>query len=404
MSGPEVRPSGDYARYYDLIYQGKDGRPTIPVCEPFMTGEEVRYVADCIASNWIGSKGRYIEEFERKFANYCGCEHGISTTSGTTALHLALAALGLGKGDEVIVPAFTMIASVFAIVYVGAKPVLVDAEPETWTMDVGEIEAKITRQTKAIMPVHIYGHPCNMGPIMDLAVRYGLYVVEDAAEAHGAEYRGRRAGGIGHVGCFSFYANKIITTGEGGMVVTNDAETARRARSLKDLAFSKERRYVHGEVAFNYRMTNIQAAIGLAQFEKIDELVERRREHAHLYNSLLGSVAEVKTPVEKEWARNVYWMYSILVEKEAGTSRDELVNGLSSVGIETRSFFIPMHRQPVFAKMGLFRGESHPVGEGLSEVGLYLPSGSGLTREQIETVCEAVEKILSHKGGRGNTS
>lgn len=188
------------------------------------------------------------------------------------------------------------------------------------------------------------------------------------------------------------------------MVVTNDAETARRARSLKDLAFSKERRYVHGEVAFNYRMTNIQAAIGLAQFEKIDELVERRREHAHLYNSLLGSVAEVKTPVEKEWARNVYWMYSILVEKEAGTSRDELVNGLSSVGIETRSFFIPMHRQPVFAKMGLFRGESHPVGEGLSEVGLYLPSGSGLTREQIETVCEAVEKILSHKGGRGNTS
>lgn len=376
----------------------------IPVCEPFMTGEELRYVADCIGSNWISSKGRYIEEFEEKFAHYCGCDYGVSTTSGTTALHLALAALGIGRGDEVIVPAFTMIASVFAIVYVGATPVLVDAEPETWTMDVGMIEAKITGQTRAIMPVHIYGHPCDMGPIMDLARRYGLHVVEDAAEAHGAEYGGRRAGGIGRVGCFSFYANKIITTGEGGMVVTNDAEAARRARSLKDLAFSKERRYLHGEVAFNYRMTNIQAAIGLAQFEKIDELVARRREHAHLYNSLLGSVAGVRTPVEKEWARNVYWMYSILVEKEAGASRDELMNGLGGMGIETRSFFIPMHRQPVFAKMGLFRGESYPVGERLSEVGLYLPSSSGLTREQIQTVCGAVEKILSRKSGRNHMS
>lgn len=376
----------------------------IPVCEPFMMGEELRYVADCIGSNWISSRGQYIEEFEGKFAHYCGCEHGISTTSGTTALHLALAALGIGKGDEVIVPAFTMIASLFAIVYVGAKPVLVDAEPETWTMDVGKIEAKITRQTRVIMPVHIYGHPCDMGPIMELAREYGLRVVEDAAEAHGAEYRGRRAGGIGHVGCFSFYANKIITTGEGGMVVTNDEETARRARRLKDLAFSEGRRYLHEEVAFNYRMTNVQAAIGLAQFEKIDELVERRREHAHLYSSLLGSIVGVKTPVEREWARNVYWMYSILIEKEAGVSRDELMSGLAGMGVETRSFFIPMHRQPVFAKMGLFQGESYPVGERLSEVGLYLPSSSGLTREQIETVCEAVEKILSPKGGRNSSS
>lgn len=375
----------------------------IPVCEPFMTGEELRYVTDCIETNWISSKGRYIGEFEEKFAHYCGCEYGVSTTSGTTALHLALAALRIGKGDEVIVPTFTMIASVFAIIYTGAKPVLVDAEPETWNIDVTGIEEKITRQTKAIMPVHIYGHPCDMAPIMDLARRYGLAVVEDAAEAHGAEYRGRRAGGIGDVGCFSFYANKIITTGEGGMVVTNDAEIAARARSLKDLAFSRERRYLHGEMAFNYRMTNIQAAIGLAQFERIDELVGRRRNNAHLYNDLLRSVAGVRTPVEKEWARNVYWMYSVLVE-DPRASRDGLMKGLYDMGVETRSFFIPMHQQPVFTGMNLFQGERYPVAEHLSEVGLYLPSSSGLTTEQIQSVCEATRKILSVNNGRSQIS
>jgi len=375
----------------------------IPVCEPFMTGDEMRYVADCIETNWISSRGRYIEEFEEKFAHYCGCKFGISTTSGTTALHLALAALGIGKGDEVIVPTFTMIASVFAIIYVGAKPVLVDAEPDTWNIDVNMIEEKITRQTRAIMPVHIYGHPCDMAPITELARRHGLFVVEDAAEAHGAEYRGRRAGGIGHVGCFSFYANKIITTGEGGMVVTSDAEIAKKARSLKDLAFSKERRYVHRELAFNYRMTNIQAAIGLAQFNRIDDLVEMRRKNARLYSSLLRTVGGIGLPIEKEWAKNVYWMYSILVEEEAGVSRDGLMNGLSDMGIETRSFFIPMHRQPVFTGMSLFQGESYPVGEHLSEAGLYLPSSSGLTREQIEFICESIEKVLSLPNGRKRT-
>jgi len=366
----------------------------IPVCIPFIGEKELEYVVDCIKTNWISSKGKYVEEFERKFAEYCGCKFGVSTTSGTTALHLALASLGIKKGDEVIVPAFTMISSVFAVVYCGAKPVLVDAEPETWNMDVNKIEEKITDRTKAIMPVHIYGHPCDMDPILEIAEEHDLYVVEDAAEVHGAEYKGKKTGGIGDVGCFSFYGNKIITTGEGGMVVTNDKGVAARAMSLKDLAFSKERRFLHTDLGFNYRMTNIQAAIGLAQLEKIDELVERRRRNAHLYNSLLRDTKGIKLPIEREWAKNVYWMYSILIEDEFGMSRDELMEGLAKRGIETRTFFIPMHQQPVFRKMGLFEGEKYPVAEELSRKGMYLPSGSGLKEEQIKLICEEIKEIV----------
>jgi perosamine synthetase len=365
----------------------------IPVCEPFIGTKEAEYVADCLRTNWISSKGKYIEQFEQSFSRYCGCKFGISTTSGTTALHLAIASLGIGVGDEVIVPTFTMAATVFAIMYTGAKPVLVDSEAETWNIDVSKIEERITPRTKAILPVHIYGHPCDMDPILDIATRHRLYVIEDAAEAHGAEYKGKRAGGIGDVGCFSFYGNKIITTGEGGMVVTNNPEVADRARALKDLAFSREKRFLHTDIGFNYRMTNIQAAIGLAQFEKIDELVERRRRNAMLYNSILRGVRGIRLPPEKEWAKNVYWMYSIMVDEGFGMSRDDLMKHLADRGIETRAFFIPMHQQPVFAQMGLFKGESYPVAEELAVKGLYLPSGSGLTREQIERVCTAIREI-----------
>jgi len=365
----------------------------IPVCIPFIGEKELEYVVDCIKTNWISSKGKYVEEFERRFAEYCGCKYGVSTTSGTTALHLALASIGVGKGDEVIVPAFTMISTVFAVVYCGAKPVLVDAEPETWNIDVSKIEEKITDRTKVIIPVHIYGHPCDMDPIMKIAEEQDLYVVEDAAEAHGAEYKGRKVGGIGHIGCFSFYANKIITTGEGGMIVTNDEEIAEKAKSLKDLAFSKERRFLHTDLGFNYRMTNIQAAIGLAQLERIDELVERRRKNAHLYNELLKDIEGIRLPIEKEWAKNVYWMYSILVEDKFGMSRDELMSELEKKGIETRTFFIPMHVQPVFQNMGLFKGERYPVAEELARKGLYLPSSSGLSREEIEHICDEIRKI-----------
>ncbi len=365
----------------------------IPVCEPFLSGKELEYVNDCLKTNWISSKGKYIEEFEQRFANYCGCQYGISASSGTTALHLALASLGIGPGDEVIIPTFTMIATAFAVAYTGGKPVLVDAEPETWNIDTAKIEEKITDDTKVILPVHIYGHPCDMKPIMRIAQKHHLWVVEDAAEAHGAEYRGNKAGGIGDVNCFSFYANKIITTGEGGMVVTNDAEIAERARSLKDLAHSKVKRFLHTDIAFNYRMTNIQAAIGLAQFEKIDELIERRRSHAHLYDSLLKDIEGVRLPPEKEWAKNVYWMYGILVEDSFGISRDELMERLKGKGIETRVFFIPVHQQPAFQKLNLFQSESYPVAEGLSQKGLYLPSGSGLREAEIQEVCRIIREI-----------
>lgn len=364
----------------------------IPVCEPLLGEKELEYVTDCLKTNWISSKGKYIEEFEERFANYCGGKYGISTTSGTTALHLALASLGIGSGDEVIIPTFTMISTAFAVVYTGAKPVLVDAEPETWNIDVTRIVEKITNKTKAVLPVHIYGHPCDMDPIMELAKKHNLYVIEDAAEAHAAEYKGRKAGSIGHANCFSFYANKIITTGEGGMVVTSDEKIAEKARALKDLAHSEQKRFLHTDLGFNYRMTNIQAAIGLAQFEKIDELVERRRAHAYLYNSLLKGIDGIKLPPEKEWAKNVYWMYSILIENEFDMSRDELMQKLKEKDIETRTFFIPVHQQPVFRKMNLFNGETYPVAEGLSRKGLYLPSGSGLTTKQIEYICDVIKQ------------
>jgi perosamine synthetase len=368
----------------------------IPVCVPLLGEKELENVLDCIKTNWISSKGKYVEEFEEKFAKYCGCKYGVTTTSGTTALHLALVSLNIKNGDEVIIPASTMIATAFAVIYCDATPVLVDAEPETWNMDVNQIEEKITNRTKAIMPVHIYGHPCDMDPIIKLAKEHGLYVVEDAAEAHGAEYKGKKTGGIGHVGCFSFYANKIITTGEGGMIVTNDEEIAERAKSLRNLCFPKEKRvYLHSEVGYNYRMTNIQAAIGLAQFESIDDLAEMRRRNAHLYNKYLEGVEGVTLPVEKEWAKNVYWMYSILIEDAFGMSRDELMNKLEKKGIETRTFFIAMHEQPVFLNRGLFKfkGESYPIAEELARKGLYLPSSSGLKEDEIKYICEEIKEI-----------
>ncbi|MFC1937649.1 DegT/DnrJ/EryC1/StrS family aminotransferase [Chloroflexota bacterium] len=365
----------------------------IQVCEPLLGEKEVKYVLNCLKTNWISSKGKYIEEFEKGFANYCGCSYGVTTTSGTTALHLALASLGIGTGDEVIIPTFTMVATAFAVIYTGATPILVDAEYETGNMDVTQIEAKISPSTKAIMPVHIYGHPCDMGPIMEVARKRGLWVIEDAAEAHAAEYKGKKTGGISHIGCFSFYANKIMTTGEGGMVVTNNEEVAEKARALKDLAHSKGKRFLHTDIAFNYRMTNVQAAIGMAQLDKIDEYAERRRAHARLYNELLDNIPGITLPVEKEWAKNVYWMYSILIEDEFGISRDELMSKLEERGIGTRSAFIPMHQQPALLNFGLFKGEQYPVAEELAKKGMYLPSSTGLSHDDIKYICGVIREL-----------
>ena len=365
----------------------------IPVCEPVMGEGELKNVIECLKSNWISSKGKFIDEFEEKFSSYVGAKYGVTTTSGTTAIHLALASLRISQNDEVIVPAFTMVATVFPLIYLGAKPVLVDADINTWNIDVKRIEEKITAKTKAILPVHIYGCPVDMDPLLETAGDYNLHVIEDAAEAHGAEYKKKRVGCLSDIGCFSFYANKIITTGEGGMVVTNNKEVYQRAKLLKDLAFIRERRFLHYHLGFNYRMTNIQAAIGLAQLEKIDILAQRRIENAHLYNELLRDIKGITLPPEPPEIRNAYWMYSILIDKNKfGIGAAELAQVLYEQGIETRPFFIPMHKQPVFIEMGLFKKEKYPVAEMLSKRGLNLPSASSLKKEDIEYICSTINK------------
>lgn len=367
----------------------------IPVCEPTLTGNELKYVTDCIKTNWISSSGKYIEQFEKIFSEFCNVDYGIACSNGTVALHLAIESLGIGKGDEVIIPAFTMIATANAVIYSGARPVLVDSEKGTWNINPKLIEEKITKNTKAIMVVHTYGHPCNMDPIIRIAKKHSLKVIEDAAEAHGAEYKGRRVGSLSDVAAFSFYGNKIITTGEGGMVVTNDKKIAERAKVLRNHAFI-EPRFLHKEVGFNYRMTNIQAAIGVAQMEYANKLVNARITHAKLYNRLLKGVNGITLPPEKEWAKNVYWMYGLLIEEEFGLTKDKVMKNLYEKGIDTRSFFYPMHKQPVFKRDDERFPDttgSYPVSEDIYNKGFYLPSGSSLTEEQIKTVANALISI-----------
>jgi len=366
----------------------------IPVNEPLVGNKELEYVTECLKTGWISSAGRYIEQFERTWAEYCGMKYGVAVSNGTTALEVAVGCLDLKSGDEVIVPAFTIISCVLAVVYNGAKPVLVDSEHETWTIDVGKIEEKISGKTKAIMPVHIYGHPCYMGPILKIARKYNLAIIEDAAEAHGAEYKGKRCGGFGDISCFSFYANKIITTGEGGMVLTNSEHYAEKARSLRNLCFRKKRRFYHTELGHNFRLTNIQAAIGLAQIERIDELIERKRRIGKMYTEKLNNIKGLQLPVEKSWAKNVYWMYGIVLDENTGFDAVTFAKKLKDEGIDTRPFFLGMHEQPVFHEIGLFKGEHYSVAKRIAKQGLYLPSGVTLTEKDIDIVVEELKKIL----------
>ena len=361
----------------------------IPVCEPLLDGNEERYVLDCLRSNWISSSGRYITEFEERFSSFCGARHGVACSSGTASLHLALRALGIGPGDEVIIPCFTLIVAANMVLMTGATPVLADVDPETWCLDPRQAAARLTPRTRAIMAVHMYGHPCDMDPLLDLARRHGCAVIEDASEAHGAEYKGRKVGGLGDVACFSFYGNKIITTGEGGMVVTNREDVAARARLLRNQAF-EEPRFVHREIGFNYRLTNLQAAIGLAQCEKIAEKVDRKRALARDYSRLLAGAADLTLPPEAPWARNVYWMYGVLLHDAFGRSRDEVMRILREQGVETRPFFHPLHRQPSLAEHT--NHGPYPVADDLGRRGLYIPSGPGLTPDQVE---EVARKLLA---------
>ncbi len=376
----------------------------IPVNEPSLGQREVDYVAECVRSGWVSSAGRFIQQFEDGWAAYCGQRYGVALANGTVALQVAVALLNLQPGDEVIMPTFTIISCALPVVLAGAVPVLVDSDPRTWTLDVDQVAARITPRTRAIMPVHIYGHPADMDPIVDLAARHGLAVIEDAAEAHGAEYgRGwrdgepkwRRCGGLGTVSCFSFYANKLVTTGEGGMLLTDDRDLAERARRLRNLGFVPERRFYHEELGYNYRLTNMQAALGVAQIERMDQIVARKRWLGGAYTSRLAGIAGLQLPVEEPWARSVYWMYGLVLDDAVGMDARQCAARLQELGVDTRPFFLGMHEQPVLRNRGLFDGERYPVAERLGRQGLYLPSGLALTEEQLEQVCAAVRQVLA---------
>jgi perosamine synthetase len=376
----------------------------IPVNEPKLGAQEEAYLLECLRTGWISSAGKFINQFEQNWAAYCGRRYGIAVSNGTVALQLAVSAIGLEPGDEVIMPTFTIISCAVAVTANGGVPVLVDSEPRTWCMDVDQIEKKITSRTRAIMPVHIYGHPANMDPILDLANRYGLAIIEDAAEAHGAEYLSgqgtegqawRRCGSFGALSCFSFYANKLITTGEGGMIVTDDLQIAEHARSMRNLCFQAERRFYHEELGGNFRLTNMQAALGVAQLERMDEIVARKRWIGREYNRRLKEFSDLELPFEEPWARSVYWMCGIVVPEKSGMDAVQLAERLKAVGVETRPFFLGMHEQPAFHKRGLFIDERYPVAERIARQGLYLPSGLALTEEQLVKVCRSLGDILS---------
>jgi len=368
----------------------------IPVNEPVLDGNEKKYLAQCIDSGWISSEGPFVRDLEAKFSERVGRKHGIAVCNGSAALDAAVAALKLGKDDEVIMPTFTIISCASAITRLGAVPVLIDCDPRTWNMEPSAIEARITPKTKAIMVVHLYGLPVDMDPVMDIAKRHNLQIIEDAAEMIGQTYRGRPCGSFGDLSTFSFYPNKHITTGEGGMIVTDDDAFAERCRSLRNLCFSPPRRFVHEELGWNFRMTNLQAAVGLAQLERLDEFVARKRHSFARYMELLDGVKGIQLPVAcTEYADNINWVFGVVLDDDVFFDAHDAMNQLTNLGVGTRPFFWPMHEQPVFRRMGLFAGERYPNAERIARRGFYLPSGLAITDEQIVQVTDAVKRILA---------
>jgi perosamine synthetase len=367
----------------------------VPVNEPLLDGNERKYLQECIDTGWISSEGPFVSRLEDGFSRRVGREHGIAVCNGTAALDVAVAALGIGAGDEVILPTFTIISCIGQIVRSGARPVLVDSDPATWNMDVARIEEKITPRTRAIMAVHIYGLPVDMDPLLDIARRHGLAVIEDAAQMHGQTYKGRPCGSFGDVSTFSFYPNKHITTGEGGMIVTNDAALAERCRSLRNLCFMPEKRFVHDELGWNYRMSNVQAALGVAQLERLDEFVACKRRHGARYTEALSGLPGIQLPLARtDHAENIYWVYGLVLDDAIGFDAGEAMRRLAARGIGTRPFFWPMHEQPVLRRMGLFDGERYPVAERLARRGFYVPSGLALTDAQQDCVVDALKEAV----------
>jgi len=361
----------------------------IPISEPSITDKEADYVLQAVKSGWVSSLGEFITKFEEKFAEYIGVKYALTTCNGTTALHLALVSLGIKEGDEVIVPDLTFVATANAVTYTGAKPVFADVDPETWCIDPDDIKKKITPRTKAIIPVHLYGHPANMDEINKIAKEHNLYVIEDSAEALGAEYKGKKVGSLSDCGVFSFYGNKIITTGEGGMITTNDENLYEKAKYLRDHAMSKEKRYWHTQIGFNYRITNIQAALGLAQLERINELIEKRRQIFSWYKEFLQGIDGIKLNPEKPWAKNVYWMVCLVLEKDFRIDRDELMSKLRERGIDTRPFFYPISDMPMYHK------SNTPVAHRISQRGLNLPTFFNITKDDVKFICDTLKEVLA---------
>ena len=369
-----------------------DSRSNLPVARPYFDDEEIAMVNECIVSGWVSSGGKFVTEFEEMVAKKCSRKHAIASSSGTSALHLALLAMGISKGDEVIVPTLSFIASANAITYTGAKPVFVDSDFKTWNIDPVEVEKAITSKTKAIMPVHLYGHPADMDEINELAEKYNLLVVEDAAEAQGATYKERPVGSLGAVATFSFFGNKVITTGEGGMIVTDDDQIASKCRILRDHGMSADKRYWHPELGFNYRMTNLQASIGVAQMRKFDWIIEKKKKIALKYISELFGVKGIGLPPNEAWADNVYWLFTILIdEEEFGASVSELSDVLKSNEIDTRPIFYPIHTQPIYS-----REMDCPNAEKIHQMGLSLPSSPDLRSDDIRRTCEIIKSTVKN--------
>lgn len=368
----------------------------IRVNEPVLDGNEKKYLAQCIDSGWISSEGPFVRDFEIRFAERVARRHGVAVCNGSAALEAAAAAIRLGPGDEVIMPTFTIISCASAITRLGATPVLVDCDPATWNMDPSAIESRVTPKTKAIMVVHLYGLPVDVDPVLDVAKRHNLRIIEDAAEMIGQTHRSRPCGSFGDLSTFSFYPNKHITTGEGGMIVTDDEQLAERCRSLRNLCFGPPRRFVHEDLGWNFRMTNLQAAVGLAQLERLDEFVARKRRSFARYMGLLADVDGIHLPVAcTEYADNINWVFGIVLDDDVPFDALGAMKRLTDLGVGTRPFFWPMHEQPVFRRMGLFADERYPQAERIARRGFYLPSGLALTDDQIVRVAEAVRRILA---------
>lgn len=367
----------------------------IPVNQPLLDGNEKKYLNECIETGWISSEGPFVGEFENKFSSFVNRKYGVAVANGSAALDIAVAALEIGVGDEVILPTHTIISCAASVVRAGAVPKLVDTDPSTWNMDIKQVEGKITKNTKAIMIVHIFGLPVDMNPVLELAQKHGLKIIEDAAQMIGQEYKGSPCGSFGDLSTFSFYPNKHITTGEGGMIVTNDPELAERCRSFRNLCFQAHKRFVHETLGWNYRMTNLQAALGLAQLEKIDQHIEIKRNIGTKYNEMLCDIKELeRPPSDQEYARNIFWVYGLILADSVAFDAENAMKRLASMGIGTRPFFWPMHEQPVFRKMGLFDKTSCPVAERMARRGFYIPSGMALTEKQIERVADVLHEIV----------